>query len=598
MQTKASIRSRMSVILIIIVSLSITCAEYHEQKLISELNNFFNFDHNIYLFDSSAHIDRFINTRGSGNFTPQSLYVFKSADDNITDWDSLQQTMSKNTFVIVVPRSVNFELNLYVLTRLKEVQRLQINLKIGIFFPHIASSEDLQDLFKWSWKQQIINIFAATHSHSEELIPEPEASLNIFTYNPFGTFDVINVTGSEAYDKYFLSQYSNFQQYPLRRVPSLLLRFDALDDAFWGIVFGALNASSAVYNVTAENEIYVCPRQDFADDNKRNSLYPWQMLKKVILVPEALPYSGFVAYFQVLTTYSLLVYTFITITVIIGFLIFFRFKRQRKYFLVESAADVLNLLMNDNAHIKYQQLSDIEVLLIVPLTFAGLIIVNAVLSALLSFFTQPLLQPQIDTIEDIYRSPFLIYTDSEIWTNITIDVLASLSEHRNWADKMSKDYGTSNTSPVWSAMLAINTSRCFVHNIDTGYMMFRVQKRLQIKGFRISQVHIYSVHSAYSLSKDFPFIERLNEITHRIRSSGLFDIMIKKVYAFGENLLVEANALNESLKEETNESQDYEMVTFIVCSWIASITVFVIELMWKRFLRNRRLHNFCQKAFR
>lgn len=583
----------MSVVLITIVSLSITCAEYHEQKLISGLNNFFNFDHNIHLFDSSVDIDRFINTRGSGNLTPQSLYVFKSADDNITDSVNIQKTMSKNTFVIVVPGSVNFELNLYLLTRLKEIQRLQINLKIGIFFPQIASSEDLQDLFKWSWKQQIINIFAATYSPSEALITE--SSLNIFTYNPFGTFDVINVTGSESYDEYFLSQLSNFQQYPIKRDPTFMLRFDALDIEFWGIVFNALNASSAVNNATTETEFYIWPRQDFADNNRRNSLYPWQMLKKVILVPEALPYSGFVAYFEVLTSYNLLAYMFIAIAVIIIFLSFFRFKRQRKYLIFESVVDVLNLLMNDNGHINYRQLSDIEVLLIVPLTFAGLIIVNAVLSALLSYFTQPLLQPQMNTIEDIYRSPFLIYTDSEVWTNITIDVLTGLSEHKNWADKMSKDYGTSNTSPVWNAMLSINTSKCFVHNIDTGYMMLRVQKRLNMKGFRISQVHIYSVHSAYPVTKDFPFIERLNDITHRIRSSGLFDIMIKNVYAFGERLLVEANFLNKSLREEENiESANYEMITFIVYSWISSITVFVIEIMWKHFLSQRILQNFGQ----
>lgn len=161
----------MSVVLIIIINLTVTCAEYfpefHELKLISRLNNFFDFDHNIFLFDSSADVDRFMNTSGGpvvGYSTPQSLYVFKNGNAN--ELESLKEIGSKNAFVIVVPGSAKFDSNFNLLTRVKEIQLLKLDMKIGIFFQHTALSEDLRELFEWSWAQQIIKIFAATPSGS------------------------------------------------------------------------------------------------------------------------------------------------------------------------------------------------------------------------------------------------------------------------------------------------------------------------------------------------------------------------------------------------------------------------------------------------
>lgn len=98
-----------------------TCAEYQSQ-LIRKLNHFFDFDHNIFLFESSADIGRFIDTtRGSGHSTPQSVYVFKSDNDKITGLDSLKEIWSKNTFIIVVLGSANFEGNFNLLTRVRQM---------------------------------------------------------------------------------------------------------------------------------------------------------------------------------------------------------------------------------------------------------------------------------------------------------------------------------------------------------------------------------------------------------------------------------------------------------------------------------------------
>lgn len=65
---------------------------------------------------------------------------------------------------------------------------------------------------------------------------------------------------------------------------------------------------------------------------------------------------------------------------------------------------LLNLVLNDNGAIDYQLLTCVEALLIVPLTFVGMIFVNGMLSNLQSYITNKIIQPQIDTVEDIYRS--------------------------------------------------------------------------------------------------------------------------------------------------------------------------------------------------
>lgn len=82
----------------------IACSEKnHQLDLINQLNDYFNFDQNIFLFDSSTEMDLFINTtRQSSSFTPQSIHTIDS--DNITGLTSLEGISSKNTFLIIVRR--------------------------------------------------------------------------------------------------------------------------------------------------------------------------------------------------------------------------------------------------------------------------------------------------------------------------------------------------------------------------------------------------------------------------------------------------------------------------------------------------------------
>src|ERR1700761_7889418 len=98
----------LSIVNISSLLLPIICGVHQELKLIRDLNDFFNFDHNILLLDSSIDTTCFVD----GESTPKSLYVFESDNDNITELESLTEINSKNTFMVVVPGSSDFDINL------------------------------------------------------------------------------------------------------------------------------------------------------------------------------------------------------------------------------------------------------------------------------------------------------------------------------------------------------------------------------------------------------------------------------------------------------------------------------------------------------
>ena len=182
----------MTGIVSIISLLPILCTEYQELRLISQLNNFYDFDHNILLLDSSTDTNHFIN---KDETIPQSLYMFRRAADNITGLNTLTRVESNSTFMIVVLARGEFQTNLDFLHQLKRIQQLQTKMKIGMFFnSQFVYIDDLRHTFNWCKEHQIIDIFAAAYVHPE-IIQEPNGKrpLNIFTFEPFGIFDIFEV---------------------------------------------------------------------------------------------------------------------------------------------------------------------------------------------------------------------------------------------------------------------------------------------------------------------------------------------------------------------------------------------------------------------
>lgn len=503
------------------------CACDQEIKLINQLNDFYSFDHNVFLLDSATDMNCFVNTRTQEEFTeftPQSLYVLKNVGDNITGLETLNKIKSKNTFIIVVPQSSEFKDNFKLLAQLKKIQRLQISMKIGVFFSHIVASDNLQSLFQWFWKNQIINIFAAFHSYDDVIrVSSAESSLNIFTFNPFGSFDVINVTGSKSFNNLFLSQYSNFQQHPL--VLGMGKSFDWYSDEYlWLAVFRVMNASYTKIDnnrtLSFANGIDILPVLHEHIEDIHLNMYPMYINSIVLVVPEAVEYSEFAAYLQSITTHRLFGYCLMIVAIVMLLLIIFRYIKRAEILLVQSITDVLNLIMNDNGAIKYQQLSRVEACLILPLTFAGLIFVNGLLSNFQSYLTRPIKQAQIDTIDDIYKSPFPIFTWTQSQSNVLLDTLENLSKHTGWSNKiqLSQDH---DHRLLWLQIVKYNQSISFLMELSYANTLLRVQKRVGIEGYHICETRFSKRIYAYLINDEFPFIERINEIVHWIRDAGI-----------------------------------------------------------------------------
>ncbi|KAJ6645350.1 hypothetical protein Bhyg_00555 [Pseudolycoriella hygida] len=310
----------------------------------------------------------------------------------------------KKEFLVIAPSNSNYSSNKHLLSQVKSIQRLRKPIKIGFFFTD-AAFHDLQQLFEWSWKNRIINIFAATYDSYPIETSSDDGRLSIFTYNPFGKFRVENVT-SQSFDLFFISQKSNWQQYPL----TLTEEFETYKTRnTWLAVFRVMNCSWKFLNQSASNDS-IPPFQNIKTTLfsifhfKTSLLYPMHSLLFCILTPEALPYSEFTSYLRNILSNEFFVYTSVTITSVIVLLVIARYKNQRKIQFFACATDVFNLLMNDNSAMKYNRLSLVEVLVIVPLTFVGFVIINCIFSNLQSHITRPFPQPQIKTLEDIYRN--------------------------------------------------------------------------------------------------------------------------------------------------------------------------------------------------
>lgn len=585
----------------VIVNSALTYAEYHqEQKLIVELNEYFKFDHNIFLFDSSVDFNSFMSSTNDlpGPCTPQSLYVYQSnGTGNVVGLEILTEITSKNIFLIVVPGTAEFPSITNLLSEVRRIQqiRIQVLMKIGIFFPQRANDKDLRALFQWSWRNTIPHIFAATPIEviGGDLNAKQLKSMNVFTYNPFGTFRVMNVTGSRSYGDFFLKGNSNFQQYPLELFRELSPKdpSESFDIKVWSAVFRVLNASSYVrgdniFNSTKINkddhrEIMVLnvisriARRELA--YWVDMFYPLYMQKVMVIVPEALPIGEFVAYLRAVSSNTILGYSIITFVAIIVFLSFLQFKRRKKFRFFDSTADVLNLLMNDNGYIKYRQLSNPELFVVLPLTFVGLIIVNGLMSAVQSYVTRPILQHQIDTIDELYNSPLITCDYIDYETNETRDGLTYLLEREDWGDRI---YVCTKDNPIWN----FNRSHFAVFDLDTANYLVTAQKRLNIKGYHITNIHYTTDLLTYQIIQDFPFVERVNEIHQWLLQSGLFEMWMEEA-----NFLLELGVVNNYRKNFPHQNREdadmqgtVEMPMFVAYGWIASIITLVIEIIWSK----------------
>lgn len=561
----------MIVKLIILNLLTTICAEYQEMELIEQLNNFFHFDLNVFVVDSSIDRNRFIAGSQGPKYVPQILCVFKSSND-ISAFPTVQKLNSKNPFFIVIPKTSDFQINTRLLRRLRLLRRQNMNMKMGVFFSQVANDDDIEQLFKWCWSLRIVYVFVAVTAQSTT-----STFLNIFTFNSFGKTDAVNVTGKPL-NNIFLNQYSNLKEHEFQVAGT---SSNIMNEMLWSVIFRVVNAKVVRFNGTRHFDKELWPNESLDIDiagrvanaetteHMEKYLYPIKWDSTYILVPKSLPYSEFLAYLQAIISESFFCYSLTTVVIVILLLVFFRYIKQKEILVFESTRDVLYLLMNDNGTIKYQKLSRIEGSLIVSLTLGGFVVVNVIWSMLQSYLTQPVFQPEINTIEDIYRSNMNILTWADSWKKIVHTVVQNRAPHDDWRDRIL----VVDINVIRTRRAKIDTSMLFLCDLDSALTVFRNQELLKKRGYRICrECEIFTQLAAHRVNEGFPFMDRFNDVIHRMQSAGLYQKWKRDYF--------------EKVTLKFVEETYLENVSFpisIVYGWFASIILFMCEIIWKNF---------------
>lgn len=580
-----------------LLSTMVWCRQYRDGvHLIKRLNDFFHFDHNIFIVDSAAAYDCWFQSTSSnyGNqmvndSPPQTVYTLSNIATKLAAFDGI--STSKNQLLIVVVARV--ELGLQFLAAVKSIQALDINVKVGVFFVRPVTSLDIvEQWFHLSWTTGILNIFCAFHL-TVNVSDQSDTVFNVFKYS---AFDLINVTTSESGRDIFPDKVPNFHGDPLRLEVIREYSNSSIDRTFWDTACDILNASMS--KVSVSHKEYFTYGKIIADAflhggylerYSKDMLYPYDQAMLVIVVPHAQPYSDFMAYLQNGTWMLLFVLAFAVVTISSLLLLMSRYLHQKKFFLLQSVSDVVNLLINDNADIKYRNLDRSNVFVIVPLTFTGMIVMNGIVSLFQSYLTSPIYQRQINSLEDLYTSsvPVLVYEVG--WKSERVKLLEDLSNYGDWSNKV---YGM-DSGKLEDVAISFNNSISFFTNSAIARAFLEAQKRLDLKVYHVLSETVFVRYlMTYQVAPEFPFRDALNDLIHRLNSAGLIDKWIKQRDEGHIEMLWKRN-LNRLV---TKEEDEFSVPTVVWCGWIASAISFICEIIWSRVKSVKR--NFLRKVLR
>lgn len=369
-----------------------------EIRLIKRLNEEFNFDQNIILLASSTlDPDHYIASSSSTSLksdfetnVPQTVYIFESGSGRNTTTD-LNPTISKRTLLVIGVDSLDIEDESELFAEVGKIRSVQgsNSLKVLVFLTcnFTTTMNAIERLFDWSWSVGIVNIMCAFHDrHSTD----PKSLLNVFQFDPFGPFKLKNVTGSESVQNHFSDKLPNYLKHPLRFLTTNQFPRNKLEEEFWHVITVAFNATELHTDLNLDeygNHSLTDNSQDIVkhevpndDIKKQFPLYPHRRANFVLLVPHALPYSSIMVYLQNSTWERVFLCIFLTIMAASLVLTISSIVRTKNVHFLRCVAIVANLLMNDNCDIRYNQFPRADACLLVPLTFAGLIVMNGILS--------------------------------------------------------------------------------------------------------------------------------------------------------------------------------------------------------------------------
>lgn len=432
-----------------------------------------------------------------------------------------------------------------------------------------------------------MNIFSAFYLSVED--DHDKTLFNVFKYDPFGgleTLLLINVTSSVHLREYFSDKVPNYRKHPLRIVKFPELNSSGTEIQFWesvGSVFNASVLTAIRSSASNDSEIdFVKLDADVLSYEMRvigkpTKLYPHRQSVLVMIAPHSQPYIGFVAYLQNGTWTLFFFYTFIVIVAASLLLIVSGYLRKNELFLFRSVVDVVNLLINDNVAIRYQNLCRADVFIIVPLTFTGLVAMNGILSIFQSYLTSPIYQPQISTIEDLHTSSVPILASKTELEGL-IQILEDLSKYSDWSDKFYEMH----LDQLQIEVDSFNNTIAFFAFDYQAQLYLEGQKRLNWKAFHLlKDTFLAKYLISFDIRLNFPFIEHINDIIHWLNGAGLINKWVKNDTDI--DTLCRMNFNRRFKLGDESQVGKFAGFTVVWCGWIASTIVFIGELMWDKF---------------
>lgn len=136
-----------------------------------------------------------------------------------------------------------------------------------------------------------------------------------------------------------------------------------------------------------------------------------------------------------------------------------------------------------------------------------------------------------------------------------------------------------NGTELTKSIQSFNNSMAFLLSDKEAQNLLEVQKRLNLKVYHPLNVNVMgSSLISYLVVERFPFIQHVNDITHRLNNAGLIDKWDREYKAEAvQEIWKKQFSRQTKIQADTNE---FTVPTIVWCGWITSVMVFICEIIW------------------
>ncbi len=173
-----------------------------------------------------------------------------------------------------------------------------------------------------------------------------------------------------------------------------------------------------------------------------------------------------------------------------------------------------------------------------------------------------------------------ILTLSTYFKTALIDTLSNQTKYTDWSNRIF----IVNITELNNRRDLYDRSAMYLTIERLSDRLVNVQKIMQIKGYRAVERGIMKAIVIFPVNQEFPFIERLNNILHRMKSSGLYNYLQLQQDMKDSNKILKLNRDYLGNKTETIGNSDMFPI-FIAYGWFVGIVLFVVEIIWFRTSR-------------